>query len=177
MTGEKFRLSRASQHREISSQFQVIATTNLCPCGKWTPLKSNITCRFSRVKCTRNLEKFSGPSLDRFGLIMFCPAQVERKISGHSVLDRIEKFYAAKLKFKTQIEASKVDELYKNYYAHLSTRRRQALEKIARVYAVEEMAKKTEAGGVTDLSVEINCLTKAEKWSVRPFELLEKGMG
>lgn len=174
MTGEKFRLSRASQHREISSQFQVVATTNLCPCGKWTPLKSNVTCRFSRVKCTRHLEKFSGPLLDRFGLIMFCPAQVERKISGHSVLDRIEKFYAAKLKFKTQFEASKVDELYKNYYAQLSTRRRQALEKIAQVYAVEELAKSAQA--VTDLSVEMNCLTKAEKWAVRPFELLEKGM-
>jgi magnesium chelatase family protein len=177
MTGEKFRLSRASQHREISSQFQVVATTNLCPCGKWTPMKSNVTCRFSRVKCTRQLEKFSGPLLDRFGLIMFCPAQVERKISGHSVLDRIEKFYKAKMKYKMQIETSKVDELYKNYYSHLSSRRRKALEKIAQVYAVEEVAKKVDQNGVTDLSIEMNCLTKAEKWSVRPFELLEKGMG
>lgn len=177
MTGEKFRLSRASQHREISSQFQVVATTNLCPCGKWTPLKSNVTCRFSRVKCTRHLEKFSGPLLDRFGLIMFCPAQVERKISGHRVLDRIEKYRAAQAQFKTAFEASKIEELYKNYYAHLSTRRRQSLEKIAQVYAIEEHARATTVLTGADLSFELGCLNRAEKWAVRPFDLLEKGMG
>lgn len=174
MTGEKFRLSRASQAREISSLFQVIATTNLCPCGKWTPMKLNVTCRFSRVKCTRNLERFSGPLLDRFGLIMFCPAQAERKISGHSVLDRIEKFYTAKLKYKVDLESSQVEELYRNYYAHLSTRRRQSMDKVAQVYAIEALARKAEGCANVD---QMGCLSRAEKWTVRPFEQLEKGMG
>jgi magnesium chelatase family protein len=35
MTGQKLRLSRAGNMREFECNFQVVATTNLCPCGKW----------------------------------------------------------------------------------------------------------------------------------------------
>ena len=57
MAGEKLRLVRAAMDREIDCRFQVMATTNLCPCGKWTPVKENLSCRFSRLRCTKNLEK------------------------------------------------------------------------------------------------------------------------
>ena len=86
MTGEKLRLARGAEHREIRSKFQVIATTNLCPCGKWSPVNNNITCRFSRLRCSRYLEKFSGPLLDRFGLLLYKIHKHERKISQEAIL-------------------------------------------------------------------------------------------
>jgi len=105
-----------------------VATTNLCPCGKWSPAKKNITCRFSRSKCTRYLERFSGPLLDRFGLLIYKTAKQDRKIKGFEVLNRIEKFreHTAAMK-KADF---KVTPLAENIYSYLSTRRTNYLHKV-----------------------------------------------
>ncbi len=170
MTGEKFRLARASHHREISSNFQVMATTNLCPCGKWTPLKKNLTCRFSRTKCTRYLEKFSGPILDRFGLLMFCSGQAERSVSGYQILERIESFLEIKNANLDWFQNLKIEEFLFSYYAYLSSRRKYYLEHVAKIYAVEGFES-------VESEVSLDHLSKSEKWTLKPFEQLEKGMG
>lgn len=167
MTGDKLRLSRGAYHREFNSDFQVIATTNLCPCGKWTPLKSNLSCRYSRSKCTRYLEKFSGPLLDRFGLLLFTHIKQDRKIKGEEILLRVQKCLA--LKSSTVHLTS--PHLLDSYYSTLSTRRKNYLNQVAAIYALDRNAQ----GSSGDLCMED--YNRAERWVIRPFEQLEKGMG
>lgn len=170
MTGDKLRLSRGAIHREITSDFQVVATTNLCPCGKWTPLKNNMSCRFTRLKCTRYLEKFSGPILDRFGLLLFSDYKQDRKISGQFILARVQKYF--EIKDKTEIKTA--PKLLESYYLRLSTRRKNYLNQVASIYASERYAQSSsdQAGP----KVTIEDYNKAEQWVIRPFEQLEKGM-
>jgi magnesium chelatase family protein len=174
MTGDSLRLARGASHREIVSTFQVVATTNLCPCGKWSPAKKNITCRFSRTKCTRYLERFSGPLLDRFGLLIYKTSKQERKIKGSDVLKRIENFRENTAAMK-KVDF-KVTPLAENVYSHLSTRRRNYLNKVAWVFAVEESLN-NKSDSDREFQIELPHLSKAEKSVVRPFEQLERGMG
>jgi magnesium chelatase family protein len=183
MTGDILRLSRGSFHREISSQFQVLATTNLCPCGKWSPLKTNMTCRFSRLKCTRYLDRFSGPILDRFALLMFS-THAERKISGQHILNRIQNMAEIYKQYRHQIVKVEASELLASYYGHLSPRRKSYLEQIAKIYALEEHSTETDRNAKSSaescskkqLKVQMKHLSLSEKWVVKPFEQLEKGM-
>ncbi len=178
MTGESLRLARGSEKREIESDFQVVATTNLCPCGKWTPLKKNISCRFTRTKCTRYLEKLSGPILDRFGLLFFTSQTSKRVVSGAEVLARIEKFKSKRARFVIQPS----DDVVQNFYNQLSSRRRSYLESLATVYAIEQATAARAHGDAealgdsTPLQLAFNDYNKAERWVIKPFEQLEKGM-
>jgi magnesium chelatase family protein len=174
MTGDTLRLARGAAHREISSRFQVVATTNLCPCGKWSPIKKNITCRFTRAKCTRYLEKFSGPLLDRFGLLVYKTSRQVRKISGSKVLERTESF--REFSAKTGKLKYEVCGLAETHYGYLSARRRNYLLKVAAIYAIEEIMKQRSCVK-NQLKIEMRHLNQAEKCVIRPFEQLEKGMG
>ena len=171
MTGDKLRLSRGASHREILSNFQVVATTNLCPCGKWTPLKNIMSCRFARLKCTRYLEKFSGPILDRFGLLLFSHYKQDRNIKGQHILERVQKYFQAAAAVE---ETTQLPKLLESYYSHLSTRRKNYLNTVARVYALDRFAQGTSGG--MGCAVTIEDYNRAEQWVIRPFEQLEKGM-
>ncbi|MBC7742453.1 MAG: ATP-binding protein [Bdellovibrionaceae bacterium] len=168
MTGEKLRLARGSANREIESNFRVIATTNLCPCGKWTPLKKNLSCRYSRLRCTRYLEKLSGPILDRFGLLFFTAPVRERKISGYKVYERIE----AMNKLLSFEKIFKTNAVISTFYADLTARRRDQLEKLARLYALERYSEKN----TSEVTLTFDDYNRAEKWVTIPFQQLEKGM-
>ncbi len=170
MTGDKLRLSRGAVHREVNSNFQVVATTNLCPCGKWTPLRKDISCRYSRLKCTRYLERFSGPLLDRFGLLLFSHYKQDRKIKGESILERVQKYFAC----KDKAVLSPAPKILETYYEYLSTRRKNYLNQVARVYALDRFAQSSSVERGAPLS--IDDYNRAEQWVIKPFEQLEKGM-
>ena len=176
MTGEKLRLSRAGVVREFDCDFQVVATTNLCPCGKWTP-KEDISCRYSRLQCTKYLNKLSGPIIDRFGLLMFYKNQKpKREVTGYKILERIEKFNNLKsiqssrvdLSFSnsTGQDQSGVPIIFEKLYADVSLRRQQFILSVAQIYQFERESSK----------LELSDLNKAEKWTLKPFLELEKGM-
>jgi magnesium chelatase family protein len=174
MTGEKLRISRGSGFRELNCDFQVVATTNLCPCGKWTPLKKNISCRFSRMKCSRYLEKFSGPILDRFGILLYSTHREKRKISGSHILKRVQSFLEFSAKNPELLLQTDQPEVLETYYQNLTTRRKNYLLKVASIYALESFAQ-----GSSELKPKLNLIhhyNRAEQWVIRPFEQLEKGM-
>lgn len=165
MTGEKLRLSRAGGVREFDCQFQVVATTNLCPCGKWIP-KTDPNCRFSRQRCHGYLNKLSGPIIDRFGLIMFYNNQKQqRDVISEKILERIEKLkiLSENKNLKPTINQSIIDKLYPD----VTLRRIHATLKVAEVYALERQSQK----------IEISDLNRAEKWTLTGFTQLEHGMG
>jgi len=187
MTGEKLRLSRGSESREISPNFQVLATTNLCPCGKWTPEKRHqVGCRFSRLRCTRYLEKLSGPILDRFGLLVFLKKSTERNCSGDEILHRIEGVRA----LCSHADFFEEDARALHYYQDQSTRRRNYLRKVSQIYAAERYLasnhlKVSGMNGVDasddqhriTIEVSFQDYNKAEPWVLQPFLELERGMG
>lgn len=166
MTGQKLRLSRTGNVREFECNFQVIGTTNLCPCGKWTPAVKVRNCRFSNKKCKSHLEKLSGPVMDRFGLYYYYPQKLpERTVSGYDILKRIEKYEKIKGKFQS-INRVNAEVLMNQMYSDISLRRKQALTKIACIYAVERESS----------ILELPDLVQAEKWTYNSFLELENGM-
>ncbi len=184
MVGERLRLARGAFEREFDCQFQVVATTNLCPCGKWTPVKENLSCRFSRTRCTKILERLSGPFVDRFGVMMFTETKNQRTIPGESILKRVEKvrqLQEAQALIKTSESRSDKqepnpletlpEEMLAQVYSDSSARRINYLKQAARVYAFERAA---ETSGV--VKIKISDFDRAETWVIKPFKLLERGM-
>lgn len=165
MTGEKLRLSRAGFTREFSCDFQVIATSNLCPCGRWTPEIKFRNCRFSNKKCQSCLERLSGPILDRFGIYFYYQQKLQpREMTGHNLLQRIHdyQFKKQKLNAVCDHQISLIDQ----FYPDISMRRKISLIKAARVYATER----------ENPNIELQDLIKAEKWTYSSFLELEQGM-
>lgn len=174
MTGQKLRLSRAGNVREFDCDFQVIASTNLCPCGKWTPEIKLRNCRFSNRKCRADLEKLSGPILDRFGIYFYYNQKNQtRDVCGEHILKRIHNYEYLKSNIILTSSNShglftdeSADQLIHQIYPDIAARRKTALKKIALVYAIERESS----------TIELKDLIKAEKWTYSSFLELEKGM-
>lgn len=64
------RVTRGAIVRTYPLRTQVVATTNLCPCGEWMPGRGlKVSCRFTLSKCRSYAQKITGPLLDRFEVI------------------------------------------------------------------------------------------------------------
>lgn len=163
MTGEPLRIARAGRVKEIKPSFQVIATSNFCPCGKWVPGFDLDGCRFSAVKCRSHLNRLTGPLVDRFGLIYFHKLRrPKREITGYDILKRIEKWSELAEQNPVSVDLDFIDSIY----GELSGRRQQALAKVAEIYAIEEKASE----------ITVKHLKKSESWTISGFAQLEKGM-
>ncbi|MES2803285.1 MAG: ATP-binding protein [Bdellovibrionota bacterium] len=164
MTGEVLRIARAGRVKEIKPSFQVIATSNFCPCGKWVPGFDLDGCRFSAVRCRSHLNRLSGPLVDRFGLIYFHKLRrPKRTITGHEILKRIDEWNIKAQKNPLKADLDFIDSIY----GDLSGRRQQALARVAEIYAIEEKS----------LEITVKHLKKSETWTISGFVQLEKGMG
>jgi magnesium chelatase family protein len=73
------RLSRGSKAVKYPAMAQVVATTNLCPCGDFTP-GNKPSCRFSKHRCQSYAQRLSGPVVDRFEILHF--SQLQRRRPG-----------------------------------------------------------------------------------------------
>ena len=60
---------RAGKSRSLPAEFLLLATANLCPCGKFVPRRTANRCRCGRAKRAAALAKLSGPLLDRFAFL------------------------------------------------------------------------------------------------------------
>ncbi len=177
MVGERLRLARGALEREFECQFQAVATTNLCPCGKWTPVKENLSCRYSRTRCTKTLERLSGPFVDRFGLMLFTETKNQRTIPGMDILRRVERLRKNRSQNLAQenISASTTTDAAEQalitFYSDSSTRRINYLKQVSYVYSLERAA---ESSSVP--KVQVSDFDRAESWVIKPFKLLERGM-
>lgn len=64
------RLARASMVQSFPANFQLVAATNLCPCGKLAPGKP-FTCQMTLGRCKSHISRLNGPMLDRFEILAF----------------------------------------------------------------------------------------------------------
>ena len=67
----EIKISRRGFSEKMPAQFQLIATSNLCPCGDYVPKRHQPACRFSKYKCQSYLERLTGPLADRFDIMSF----------------------------------------------------------------------------------------------------------
>lgn len=68
---KSIRVSRGGRSEVFPADCQILATTNLCPCGDWIPGKTNLRCRYSLFRCKSYMQKLSGPLVDRFETLFF----------------------------------------------------------------------------------------------------------
>lgn len=88
----KMRVFRAGLLKEYPARAQILATTNLCPCGKWTPLDGhNFKCGLARVRCRSYGQRLSGPLIDRFEILHFTKGFSEASVSGDELFAKIKK--------------------------------------------------------------------------------------
>ncbi len=88
----KMRVFRNGRLKEYPARAQILATTNLCPCGNWTPLENeSMNCGLGRARCRSYGRRLSGPLVDRFEILHFTRGIGELKVSGKSLYKKIKK--------------------------------------------------------------------------------------
>lgn len=90
LQSKEVHLVRGQRFQTYPCDFQLVGTTNLCPCGQWLP-GAYIDCHRPAKKCSQYREKLSGPLLDRFSMLYFLKKsdKDEKKISLSEVLKRV----------------------------------------------------------------------------------------
>ena len=160
------RLGRGAAVAEFPARIQLVATTNLCPCGRWAP-GVPITCGRSMRRCRATCEKISGPFFDRFELLhLYRPIRAERVVSGEEVLARLTRAreFAASLAVIFPNEADRLRgsllRIWDREIDFPSERRRQATLRVAASLATLEGSR----------WIESSHFEQALTWTYRNFE-------
>lgn len=141
-------LHRGNRSQTMPTNFQLLATTNLCPCGKLVPGRSQTSCRYSLSRCRSTLERLSGPMLDRFDILALSHQWQQRgpRIESEAIFSRVSKAH----EFQEQLQRStpnkdlELNELEGFVTPHLlsllpgseiSLRRRRAILRVSRTLA------------------------------------------
>ena len=142
----EIRLVRRGQCMVFPSQFLLIATSNLCPCGDYEPNKA-VQCSYSLRRCQSHLDRLSGPMMDRFDLLTFSKDwKGEKTVTLKSLKPEIEKAKEFRLKNRNQecpnshLELKELERMIdKNTDCLLpessSHRRKRALLRVARTFS------------------------------------------
>lgn len=166
------RVSRGPQTETFPAKFQLIGTTNLCPCGRWVP-GAKIDCGRSLRNCRSVLERISGPFFDRFDLFVFADRRRQkRSVPGASILSSVEsavKFREAQGRALSEDPQGLWKQVTEPWRTELqreefffSERRRLSTLRVARAFA--DLAGSVEIrGDHVDLALE---------WTLRSFERL-----
>lgn len=192
-TGE-IMISRRGQNQCLPARFLLLATTNLCHCGRLVPNRK-VSCRFSLSRCRSYLERMSGPMLDRFDVLAFSGdwAKGSPKLSLseakeslqeiYSHLERSREFQRRSLSRPTEGEFVEVNgradgnEISKTLRPFVrenllpslgdSRRRMRALMRVARTLADLDESE----------DIELPHLNEATQWTWRSFEDLNQIFG
>lgn len=153
----KMRVFRNGQLKEYPAQTQILATTNLCPCGNWTPLNpESKNCRISMVKCRSYGPRLSGPLLDRFEILDFTSGIGDiSEVSGRQLLEKIKQAQEfSKLRSKSPLPNSRLSsvdllagftslEMKKmGFDEQVSHRRKLAVARVSRTLADLDLSEK-----------------------------------
>lgn len=87
---KSIRVSRAGKSEVFAADCQIIATTNLCPCGDWLPGKTKLRCRYSLSRCKSYMQKLSGPLVDRFETLFFTDKLEAPQVSADELMKRLQ---------------------------------------------------------------------------------------
>jgi magnesium chelatase family protein len=85
------RLARVGRRQDFQCKTLILATSNLCPCGEYTPGQYK-NCRCSSLQLRRYLQKLSGPFVDRFSILAYTNAWNKKKseVTSENILENIQ---------------------------------------------------------------------------------------
>jgi magnesium chelatase family protein len=89
-------IARRGERHRLRADFQLIATTNLCPCGKLAPELEELICRRGVHYCRSVCSRLSGPILDRFDLLVFSEGWLAQDVPRMSLLEVAEQVRRAR---------------------------------------------------------------------------------
>ena len=174
----RIRVSRSHSCIEFPSDFLLLATSNLCPCGHFLPEK-NHNCQCRHQKLLTYLEKFSGPILDRFAITVFSSVfGSQANVPTETVRTSIQRARTFALKARDQrapnrkisieecqesLKGSKEEEIWNQMAEGLSIRRKHALLRVARTVADLEQRE----------LIELSDLEQARALAVTPYRSLQ----
>lgn len=177
LDGGEILVSRFRHRRIEQSKFVCVATTNLCPCGRWVPGRAeSLHCGYTALKCRSTSQKLSGPVADRFQGIIFLDKRegfhqngMERSltegspITGHEILTKLQKAWAFQASLGGQSPIS--SERPFSFESLSSRRRSKSLDCLAQNAALLDLSPQPQKK-----HWEI-----AYKYSIENFELLSRG--
>ncbi|MGE4130387.1 MAG: ATP-binding protein [Bdellovibrionales bacterium] len=132
-------IARKGERKSLPAQFQLIGTTNLCPCGKLSPKYSG-GCAFPILQCRSTLRRLSGPILDRFDMLIFADGWTETqdKIRFGEIVKTLTEtrdFRLQRVLNPTQSEADLEELLRDVQRTPVSHRRTKSMMRVARALA------------------------------------------
>ena len=174
---KRMRISRGNKVLEYPLRAQVVATTNLCPCGDFVPGQApRQRCRFTLPKCRSYSQKISGPLLDRFEVLLFSPTtkSAEKKMSIRQLRSSLEKKRAELVSAGRTLGNSDLNEIKKRMDPFVlkhdwavrggSERRRNATLRIAQSLSDWESSPQIKG----------RHLEEALQWTVHNFEKIKR---
>ncbi|MCS6838906.1 MAG: ATP-binding protein [Bdellovibrionaceae bacterium] len=144
------RITRGILEKHYPFQAQVVATTNLCPCGDWVPGQGpGRFCRYSLKKCRSYASRVTTPLLDRFEIIYFAKSRLNRNptISVKELRHKIDR-----IRLTPKPSLVKISD-YMNHdplFQELSQRRKTATLRVAQSIAWWSQAQEVELGHVQE---------------------------
>ncbi len=165
-----FHMARAGRRYEFPCQSTILATSNLCPCGEFSP-NLHKQCRCSSLQLRRYLQKLSGPFVDRFSLLHFTNDwnQTEKNdfVASHQLLQEIERANEFRSNQRGQIlpnELAVPSQARLSLPKFKSKRREIACLKVARTIADFDFS----------FDIKPSHLEKALQYCYFPFEQIKK---
>ncbi len=131
----QFTVSRSGIAKQYPIEILPIATTNLCPCGSYTPVARPLNCRFSATRCKGYLQRLSGPLVDRFHLIHYTDQHIQKKHLGLRISEKLEQVYQYKASINHEMELEYLAQELFDKWIFTSERRKLAAKKVAETLA------------------------------------------
>lgn len=151
---------------KIPADFQLIAASNLCPCGKRS-LNFQPVCRRNIMNCRSTLQKLSGPLFDRFEIARFVEQQRQnqRTVDLEKLrLEISERLSACAVEEWTGFQETQVPFTYESELEELSERRRTSMLRVAKVLAYWK-----DSG-----TLRLEDWQKVYDWTVKPLAQIQR---
>ena len=168
-------ISRLGEVIKCRCDFQVLATTNLCPCGRWDGNGYMINCARTLSRCKSYLNRLIGPIVDRFEILWLKPYKKNQKTQALSSqldehLQHIRDFWKSRsdhlLNSKRSIESIEAEVgdpwILEAFDFNTSLRRKAAFLRVARTLADLDKSEK----------IKKIHLQKASQWTRNGFMAL-----
>lgn len=159
----KMRVYRAGKLSEYPAKAQILATTNLCPCGDWTPQMKNPSCHHSMIKCRSYSSRLSGPLVDRFDILHFHQSIGSLKVSGQEIFQQVQRAQ------RFESLPGDLDPMAKSIYEQQdfsSQRRKTAVLRVARTIANLEMSQKIKTHHLKEaMGFSVQTFDRIKRWS------------
>lgn len=169
------RVGRLGGVETFQANSQIVATTNLCPCGRFMPGEMPAPrCRFTIGRCRSYSARLSGPLLDRFHLVYFPKRENRRRdVELASILANVEKTrgFRSSVKLNRELKYEELVALAHPSAIEIGLSQRQSSQR--RTLATLRVAR-----SIADLrgseKIKIEDMDQALEWAITPFDQLER---